>query len=219
MVQKEIRGLVAVWSVRALLRPRAFRVLASRLPGDDDVLRAIGLDALIDCEISRREMKKRLTVRLREIESAPMTRKGRFFQNLNRLGDTLGLSASEREVLIFSVLAREDTALRRAMEYFGDIGLAQLIGELAAILKLKPSLIQRALSKSGVLHSSGLLQVDKGSHLDIPDRMDTLEGFGGAIIEEDFETALSSYFHKSPVAKLGIRDFPHVEKDLTFLLQ
>src|SRR5208283_4083514 len=59
MVQKEIRGLVAVWSVRALLRPRAFRVLASRLPGDDDVLRAIGLDALIDCEISRREMKKR----------------------------------------------------------------------------------------------------------------------------------------------------------------
>jgi hypothetical protein len=217
MVQKEIRGLVAVWSVRALLRPHAFRALASRLPGDDDVLRAIGLDDLIGCEISRRELKKRLTLRLREIESLPLTRKGRFFQNLNRLGDTLSLSVFEREVLIFSVLAREDTELRRAMEYFGDIGLAQLIGELAPILKLKPSLIQRALSKSGVLHSSGLLQFDKGAHLDIPDRMDTLEGFGGAIIEQDFETALSSYFHKSPAARLGMDDFQHVDKDLRIL--
>jgi hypothetical protein len=217
MVSKEIRGLVAVWSARALLRPHAFKMLAASLPGEDDVLRAIGLDDLIDREISRRELKKRLTLRLKEIESGPLTRKGRFFQNLNRLGDTLGLSVSEREVLIFSVLAREETVIRRAMEYFGNISLAQIIGELAAILKIKPSLIRKALSKSAALHSSGLLQIDHSPHLGIPDRMDTLEGFGGAIIEEDFETALSGYFHKSPVAKLGIRDFPHVEKDLSIL--
>jgi hypothetical protein len=217
MVQKEIRGLVSLWSLRALLRPHAFRVVASRLPGEDDVLRAIGLDNLIDREISRRELKKRLTLRLREIESAPLTRKGRFFQNLNRLADTLGLSVSEREVLIFFVLARDEAVIRQTMEYFGDISLAQIIGELAAILKLKPSLIQRALSKSGALHSSGLLQIERNPHLGIPDRMDTLEGFGGAIIEDDFETALSGYFHKSPIAKLGIRDFPHVEKDLNIL--
>jgi len=103
------------------------------------------------------------------------------------------------------------------MEYFGNISPAHIVGELAAILKIKPSLIQNALSKSGALHSSGLLQIDKTPHLDIPDRMDTLEGFGGAIIEDDFETALSGYFHKSPVAKLRMGDFPHIEKDLSIL--
>ncbi|MGA2403182.1 MAG: hypothetical protein ABSG91_15990 [Syntrophobacteraceae bacterium] len=62
MVNKEIRGLVAVWSVRALLRPHAFRVVASNLPGDDDILRAIGLGDLIDCELSGRDLKKRLSL-------------------------------------------------------------------------------------------------------------------------------------------------------------
>ncbi|MGC9195293.1 MAG: AAA family ATPase [Syntrophobacteraceae bacterium] len=214
--QNEIRNLEALWAIRAVLRPHFLKSFGRLV--NDDALRLLGLEDLIDSEVSKSMLKKRLVARLNEIENGPLTRKGRFFLNVNHLADTIGLSAFEREILIFSILLKEGNVLREVMECLGNVSLTQLVNEVAAILKVKPSIVQKALGKGAALRSSGLIQLDNTPHLDIVDRIDTLKGFGWAIIEKDFETALSSYFHKAPEPKLVLDDFPHLEKDLGILV-
>lgn len=216
----EVEQLVATWILRALLRPRAFSKFTSRHNWEDeDVLRAIGLEHLIDSDISRRELKKELSLRLRELESSPVVRQELFFRNVGRLARMIGLSESEREILIFSLLLRDEEGLRTATEQIGDISINRLFDELAVILKLKLSQVRKAFQRGGPLCSSGLLQLDRRSSMSIYQRLEPLDGLSGVLQDpnEEVESMLSLYFHRAPQPRLSRSDYGHVESDIDVL--
>ncbi|MBP8645971.1 MAG: AAA family ATPase [Syntrophobacteraceae bacterium] len=216
----DVEQLAVTWTLRALLRPRASSKFISMHDWEDEeILRAVRVEHLIGSDISRRELKKQFSLKLKELESSPGVRKGLFLRNVERLSRMVGLSESEREVLIFSLLLRDEPGLRTATDQLGDISIHRLFDELAGILKLKLPQVREAFRRDGPLCSTGLLQLDRGSSMCIYQRLEPLDGLCGALQDpnEEIESMLSLYFQKAPAPQLNRSDYEHLNSDIEVL--
>ena len=213
----EINNLVTVWSLRALSRSTSFGRRGKRRSVDEDVLEQLGLGRLVDRAVSREKLKSEIAARMTKAEGVSLSRKGQFFRNIAKLAEAIGLSDCEVEILTFSLLLQEEDLLRDALETVGDLGLREFYRELAAILKLRPLLVERSLHQLKPLVSSGLLQIIKRASLSIPDRLEPLDGLANVVREGTLDQGLSEYFDQSPEPKLTMKDFKHLGMSLNIL--
>jgi len=205
----EVESLVGTWTLRALLRPQAFRTISYRKNWEDeDVLRAVCFEHLIGRDISESELKKQLSLQLKKFEASPARREGVSFRDVERLAGMIGLSESEKEILIFSILLGDEGALSRATSHIGDLTINRLFEELSVILKLKPPQVQKAFQREEPLCSSGLLQLNRRSSMRISQRLEPLDGLSRALLDpnENIESMLSLYFDKAPAPRLSRSD-------------
>jgi len=216
-VEHELKKLTAVWALRATLRPKAFSRFCRMHTADEEVLELVGLGHLIDSEVSARELKKQLSAQLKKMEKSPPLRKGHFFKSVDRLGEMMGFSPAEKELLIFSVLIQEEAGLERALANIGGVTNKQFVDELSHILKLKRSEMAASINQNGVLASSGLIQIKKGYVESISERIEVLHGVDTSVLEEGLEKTFAKYFHEGKKARLNADDFSHMEKDLSVL--
>jgi transitional endoplasmic reticulum ATPase len=221
--ERELKCLAAVWALRGILTPDGFKdfKLQDGLVGWDkedleellDYLKAEETPATVQL----------LTANSHEsldkgVNAVTLTRKGVFFQNLAQLGDLLKLTEAERDVLLFTMLWREEPGLRQALHELNCCGVQEFYDHLARILKVPEAEIRLAVRKDGTLATAGLLQVYKGIHRSV--EFEPMEGLYKALWKPGggVEGILSSYYTKSPPPTLSLKDFAH-HPDLNLLVQ
>jgi transitional endoplasmic reticulum ATPase len=214
--------LAAVWSLRAILHPQAFKRIAktSLFTGEEYLFDVIGLECIVEKEINSFDLYQLFRKHLQTLELQRSPQDDPLLHNIDLLGEMIGLSATEREILLFGLILQSNQGLREAVEYLGSTSIPGISQHLAYILKIKPDKISEALRGDGPLCSSGLIDLNKRrATLDISDRLEVLDGLGHALQDPhaDFEHALSAFFLKGPSSRLTLSDFSHLGGDLNIL--
>jgi transitional endoplasmic reticulum ATPase len=213
----ELKRLPAIWTLRILLDRRGFRqFLKERNWTQEDILKTIDLEILIDDEVEADKYKREFTMQLKIMEAAIGKRSTAFFYNLNRLAKMVGLTASEKTILTFSILAKQVTGLKEALKFLGDVNYHELMEAISWVLKMPLAAVQSAFDKKGLLRSSGLMSLDLSGSQDVPNRLEPLRGLGNALHGprlQEVEGLLVEYFYKAPAPTLKINDFSHLADD------
>ena len=218
----ELDRLAAIWSLRALLHPQAFKRISKETSFTDEeaIFYSIGLEENLEKQIAPSDLYKLLKNKLKELEQQPTFRTNKLFTNIIVLGEMVGLSAIEKELLLFILVIQKSNGTRRSLEYLGMTSFPNLVHHLSYILKIKSDQIYEAFRNDGPLCASGLINLDKTRYLmDLPDRIEILDGLVQAMQEPraNFENALCNFFFKVPPPKLTLSNFQHLEEDLNIL--
>jgi len=216
--ERELKCLAAVWALRGILTPEGFKgfKLKDGLVGWDkeeleellDYLKAKETPATVQLLSAN----SRTTIE-KGMEAVTLTRKGVFFQNLEQLSMLLKLTEAEGDVLLFVMLFREEPGLRQALHELNCCGVQEFYDHLARILKVPEPEIRLSVRKDGTLATAGLVQVYKGIHRSV--ELEPLEGLYKALWKPEggVEGILGTYFTKSPMPNLSLKDFayhPHL---------
>jgi SpoVK/Ycf46/Vps4 family AAA+-type ATPase len=187
---------------------------------DDDVLRLVGLEHLMEEEFTQNEWHEHFARQLEKLKQKPISRQKRFFRNLDRLSDLVGIAQAEQDILLLAILAQEEPGLAASLEACGELSIGRLLQELARILHLRFELLHKTLSPKSTLYTSGLLEMPRRSSQSITGWLEPLDGLGSALRGKgsDLDKVLSTYFYRAPEAQLSRHDYPHIEEDLTLLL-
>jgi len=214
--------LAAIWSLRALLHPHAFKRIAkvSFFTGEEHLLHVIGLECIIEKEIKYFDLYLLFKQQLQRLESRCLPQHDPLLRNIDLLGEMIGLSTTEKEILLFTLVLQSNQGLREAVEYLGSTSIPGLIQHLSYILKIKPDKVFKALRGNGPLCASGLIDLNKRhATLDIANRLEALGGLVHALQDPhaDIEQALSAFFYKMPSSRMTLSDFSHLGEDLNIL--
>ena len=221
IVGDEVDRLAAVWSLRTLLHPQAFKRLSKIfVTGEEEVFQVVGLEHINLAIICAAELHKIMKDHLKTLEEHHSQRNEPLFLNIDVIGRMVGLSEHEKEILLFATILQNSPGLEEALEYLGACSIPGLINNLSYILKIRTKHIAAALRSDGPLCSSGLIDLQrKRRSLDIGDRLEALEGLAHVLQDPhaEVESALSAFFCKVPSPNLTMADFEHLNDDLTIV--
>jgi SpoVK/Ycf46/Vps4 family AAA+-type ATPase len=139
--------------------------------------------------------------------------------NLRRLGDLVGLNATESAVLAFLLLGRQLTALERFLDALGAISSAGFHTIVAGALRLPLARVQRALAPNGRLQRSGLVRLELCNRWDFESKVELMPG----LFERLNATQKKPYgifancFVPAPRPLLQPQAYGHLQEDLAIL--
>lgn len=142
-------------------------------------------------------------------------------QNVERLAQLVGLTATDRRILEFAVMIHTERLLDEAADFLGRLSSVQLYGSLSTILNLPVSDIQVSLSENGILARSGLVTLDRNHHNSVRDKLDLIsEAFGDLMVscEADPLSLLRGTVMTTSPAHLGLADYQHIKPTLDLLV-
>jgi SpoVK/Ycf46/Vps4 family AAA+-type ATPase len=223
-------GFITVWSLRALLQLNIFDRFIERFGGfnNAEILQSIGLNdfylADVDADLERipakrQALKKQLNERLKLLsKTAHASVQDDIFSNgIGLLKKSLSLSKADVELLRFATIAPLSSGFGYLLEVIGDLNYSQTKNTLAVMLNVPYADIERSLSPESVLLSSGLLYVTAGEgHITrLHGRFDLPNGIKQALSTEhkNDTSMLQCFFRASPKARLGSKDFAHLQQD------
>lgn len=218
---EEVGILAAIWSLRALLHPKAFKQFSrSIITGGEEIFQVIGMDKIDLEKFSHKELSLTMKICLQSLEKQDLKREEPLFSNIDNLGKIIGLSKYEKQILLFAIITENTPGLREALGFPGPCSVPGLINHLTYILKIKAEDVHETLGIRGPLLSSGIIDLQRyrGS-LDIADRLEVLDGLAHILQEPhaDLETALSTFFSKVSPPKQTMADFEHLGEDPAIL--
>ena len=158
--------LTALWCLRALLPLGAHIEVFDGYRVSEEILRAVGIKAPDDFndESARKKVLRQMKQLLVRLEEEKPQANSCLKANVEWLSKTMGLSATEQEILTFVIVLSSDKDLEKCMEALGGGNQYRLITILSELLHLPREEIQDALRMNGMLLSSGLLTVEDGSN-------------------------------------------------------
>ncbi|MBK8751633.1 MAG: ATP-binding protein [Candidatus Competibacteraceae bacterium] len=152
---------------------------------------------------------------------APVERRGRPFTHLAALGQELGLTAVEQDVLLFALMLRGDPVLSSGMEALGEVNEYEVREMLAVILDLSGDQVRRALADQGHLLTSGLVEFEERGCYRQP-----LTGLVKAMPQlvrvvldpfADPDGLFQECLHPAAAPELRPADYAHIRRDLGLL--
>jgi SpoVK/Ycf46/Vps4 family AAA+-type ATPase len=226
-MHRSIRSIIELWALRIIITLNGHREFMHQLRGSfssDELAYFLGLKKFIgmDSETYQKRVFSRLDKRLEKLERIEhFTLPNPLERNLKKVSRLIGLNHTEWKILLFAVLLKYYEILDDATRTLNDVSTDKLAYILSILLQCKLKKVKKALSPQGRLARSGLLSVDRdashsiSSKLDIlsrdfADRMMTLDG--------EIEEMIRDSVRKCSPTTLSIRDFNHLEKDLSLLL-
>ncbi|MDF9776696.1 AAA family ATPase [Pseudomonas baetica] len=157
-------ALTLKWSFMMMLDLGGHRNLIQRHGFNDDELAIeLGLQALIDEEdFHPRQALLRLKGERKLFDEAFTTYDypDMLEENLEALGELLGLDAAELRILGFCVLMHTDPTLTNAADELGMLGFNRMLAVLSTLLDIPQLQLTRYLSNDGQLVRAGLLEVN-----------------------------------------------------------
>ncbi|WP_005032776.1 AAA family ATPase [Holophaga foetida] len=140
-------------------------------------------------------------------------------RNLQWIGDLLGLSTVERQLLLLLVLHSQEPTLCLALDLLGNLSAANLVTALARLLGVSYAVIQEALRPTSALATSGLLAVDMNRRWDFSSKIELQEGLGDRLWMKlaDPHCIFANSYALAPEPRLGISDYHHLHEDLGIL--
>jgi SpoVK/Ycf46/Vps4 family AAA+-type ATPase len=217
---------VRLWVYRLLFRTDGYKSLVrERDFSDDELARQLGFADVVDgkaqaAEFDRTKVIAKMRADWQEVERnyaiAPVQTEQ--FKAVRRLGCRLGLNDVECEIVGFR-LAAEMKYLRDLFPPTDLFNLDKIVEVLAACLGRDINDIRNALSPTGTLIESGLIEIETGKGWPFLEALDVL-----SCIKEEvhFEHPDSlAYFRdrliRAGSARLAASDFPHVARDIEIM--
>lgn len=221
--------LVRLWMLRILIPLGALKPLLRLSCGDSLIFAALGAeDGALD-EASDSQCYARLQPKLKRLWQAAEAGATRaslsvpivLRANLERLGVSLGLNDTERQLLAWACLVAEYPLLGEVAGALDGLSNATAARALARILDLPAKAVQAALGRSGILHRSGLLRVEQQNGLSLNDKLVLIgDDFVNAIQRPNVDPLdlLRGAIRRSKAAELKLDNYPHLASDLAILV-
>jgi transitional endoplasmic reticulum ATPase len=222
-IQKHPANDIArLWALRALVKLCAYKGLPgypSDLTPGDDVLRLVGLGHLGYEQVNRRGFVGRLRDAHADEEILEPGIEGNLHRNLQKLSELLCLNQVERQVLGFALVLHSHDALEETTDALGNLNSSNLTVAVAALLKIRRPLVDKALGISGMLNRSGLLRLVRGYPDTLKNKLEPLEGLVDRMFEphQQAEQLVAQYFHRATPGTLDPGDYPHIERQYRLL--
>ena len=140
-------------------------------------------------------------------------------RNITWLADQVSLTPDEQQILLFSVLIRQNQFLGDAIESVGRISTPRAMSVLSVVLGISVSRVRRALAEESSLLQSGLMSIDNHSNFDFCNKIELLTGLAEQLRaeQENLYFLFSSNFVVAPKAKLTVEHFSHLGQKITNL--
>lgn len=221
--------LIQLWLLRLLVPLEGYKsFLQERHFSDDDVARAVGLGRYIGedgdgLEYDRKAILGELRHRWKDAECRGLAipEEAPLAHNIARLGQALGLSKAEMQIVHFTVLVKQDNTLESATGLLGSLSLNRLERLFAVCLDLQEDQVRNVLSEDGALSRTGILWLDLKGSFEFVGKVELLEGLADELYRN----------HKDPLGlfrnnlvpsgppKLTIDHYPHLARDIAVLRQ
>lgn len=219
----EYGARIVRWIARLLSCPDVFPRFCKTIVHEDvhrHIFETLGLDPHEYRDFKNNTgQRQSLSHQLARLGNHPVQGDDPMSRNLQSLSDVLGLTHAEKELLLFAVLVKEDSVLENAYVFLNGVDRHKYIQDLSRVLDLSREDLSRAFRRDGVLYTSGLLQVDWKNSRTRETRFEVLDGLIESLFDEAHEPLemLKAYFRPSPPPRHGIREYPHLEDDLSVL--
>jgi SpoVK/Ycf46/Vps4 family AAA+-type ATPase len=206
----------AIWTARMLLAGVEQRGSVTRLADmDPDTRRLLGLRGR---EGDAAKVLTQVKLRLEALEPDKPARNGALFLNVNLLGDALGLSPVERDLLALAVMMASIDGVKETLWAGRPATWTQIQEILAAGLDVAVSEVRTALRSGSILLTTRLLR--RGRLRFHEDPVELLDDFGDIMLEEHstVDALVARLFRAAPQATLEIGQFPHVAEDVAMVV-
>ncbi len=207
--------LLMRWTARILLGLPQFRVKKDwgLLP---DLADYLGLELegpRVKVSLEKVQEQARLILKKKAVEP----KHDLLRENLARLGDSLGLSAVELEILRFRVLLHTPTVFRSLCMEMGPVRMDKLIELLSVMLERTTAEVADALRSGNRLSRAGLLQLTEWG--DLEDRLQLMDSlYKLSVVEaKDSFDLFRAVLVTAPAGTLGLANYPHLEPQLAIL--
>ena len=135
--------------------------------------------------------------------------------NLDKLGEIVGLNPVEKKLLGFSVLVHAEPILESAVDLMGsDLAGFAVQRPLSQILNLTEQSVQDALSRNGKLFQSGLLTIEQRSRYDLKQLLDLLTPTFHArmvVPQTDIRNLVEGFVKPATEGKVALERFSHID--------
>lgn len=135
--------------------------------------------------------------------------------NLDKLGEIVGLNPVEKKLLGFSVLVHAEPILESAVDLMGsDLSGFAVQRPLSQILNLTEQSVQDALSRNGKLFQSGLLTIEQRSRYDLKQLLDLLTPTFHArmvVPQTDIRNLVEGFVKPATEGKVALERFSHID--------
>jgi transitional endoplasmic reticulum ATPase len=133
-------------------------------------------------------------------------------QNLALLSELFQLDREEHEVLQFLVAMHASRQLKEFMEEFDEVSLTMAAELIAAATQASLPKVRRALSRSGRLMESGLLDTPPSHNCDLPTFIELKEGLLDVVLTPglDRNQLFERYLTRKGSSPLGWGDYAHL---------
>lgn len=215
-------GLLALWTLRALVKAGAWRHCVERRGAvGDDTLSLVGVPELIHEELENKDALARLRRRLARIEKAPPVRRGPLLQNVQMLGEALGLSACEQELLAFVALLETEEPLADAIKALHITSHRRLHEVVARVLAVDGAAVRSMLRPNAALRAAGLVSVRGADRFRLESPLGLMEGLADVLFgeHEGPATLLAHFFRPAREGALSLEAFSHVREDVELLVR
>lgn len=141
--------------------------------------------------------------------------------NIARLSDLVGLSATDCRVLAFALSIHNEQLLDEAADHLGALSSVKVFRVLSCILDLPEPEIRASLNAQGILARSGLVSVDRTGSCTLRGKLNLLSCEFGDLMttsEADPVSLLRGVVSAVPQGELGLMDFAHIQPTLDILL-
>lgn len=167
----------------------------------------------------RKELKKALLKRRKELLAQPIDGGLPLFQNVQRLGRLMHLDETDQAILIFAACLSGIRSFKGALvashyrlnnEAFGRL--------LAGLCSYSEDQIRRALGRNGILTSAGLIEMDH-DECDLAEKIELTRSLRSAMFDAfSSDNDLSSHvLTRAAPGTLSVTDFPQLANDLALL--
>ncbi len=161
----KVPPIVKLWLLRVLVPLGGLREFISEHGfSDDAIANHLGLHKWVDC--TKHEFDpKAVRAELREIYRAGEQRLSkaepplRLRRNIERLSALVGLTDTDRHILEFVVMLKNECLLGNAVDYLGYLSSAKMLHVLSAVLDIPVRAIRSSCSADGALRRCGLLTI------------------------------------------------------------
>lgn len=224
----EYESVLRHWVLRIMVGLGAHRrFLGSNGFADEEIARLIGYeDEDFQDEkgnFDRKSALAALRAMLMEMDAEnerPQV-EGVVAENARRLGDLLGLTEVEREILEFTVLPHGVSLLGSATEYLGEITHSQVATVLKGVLNRSLAKVTCALADGGALNSCGLVVANYGFSATLQVRLTLLsDGFSDRMTApvSNVLDLVQDTISPAPTADLSKSHYGHIKPGVDFIL-
>lgn len=211
-------ALVKLCVLRILCSPLLRTKLTSRLWGDEAITLLLGVDEK-DAPENPKEIKALLREKLAaaDAERAKMT--GLVFENLELLGEELGFSELDREIMGLLVLARIEEVLHDSLELAGRLTDPHFYRLIATALKRDLSEVVAALAPGSRLVSTRLFQPQRAV-VSFEEKMNMADALPHALTRKNrtLEDVVAFAAVRAGTTELGRGDYQHISRHMEILL-
>lgn len=223
-IYSEYRKVVHYWLLQLLVPLGVHKnIIGDGFCHEDDVLHELGLSCFLEAGKFKandiRQALQKMHGELYFTADEALPEQAQLAKNIRWLGKTIELNKTEQFILHFRVIASRHFALRKCLDHFGrGVDLLYTANILGQLLSIDEAEIEQTLKPGSRLIRSGLISMQDGM-CPFMDKISLLSGLADNLFirHENPYSMFSDNFIPAGVAKLTIRDYPHLTEDIGLL--